>query len=128
MEKIKQALLEDALEFYQGFLRERATDPLVRYETGHAYLRVAQITQAMYQYERSEETYRGAIGLLEELAAEFPDEPTYRNDLASAHSGLGEVLGNVQRFHEAEQAYRQALELLEKFVQDDPANAQHRER
>ncbi len=125
-EEIKQALLEDALEFYQGFLQESATDPLVRYETGHAYLRVAQITQTMRQYQRSEETYRGAVELLGELSAEFPDEPTYYSDLASAYQGLAGVLKDTSRPAEAERAYRRALDVLEELVAKFPDVVEYR--
>ncbi|UCG17077.1 MAG: serine/threonine protein kinase, partial [Phycisphaerales bacterium] len=116
--EIKQALLEEALAFYEGFRQDRSSDPLVRNETAHAYLRVAEITKALGQDERAKETYRGAIRLLEELVVEFPDEPDYCRDLASACSGIALLLAEAGQFEEAEAPHWQAVDLLEQLTVD----------
>ena len=123
--QIKQALLEDALEYYEGFLEERSSDPLVRYETAHAYLRVGDITKLMRQYERAEETYVAAAGLLEKLAAEFPNEPDYHMDLARTYHGQADLLRDTGRPKEAEQVYREALFSYGNAIELDPNNSVH---
>ena len=42
---LRRELLEDALKYYQRFVRQRSGDPLVRRELAKAYFRVGQITQ-----------------------------------------------------------------------------------
>jgi tetratricopeptide (TPR) repeat protein len=123
--QIKQALLEDALEYYEGFLEERSSDPLVRYETAHAYLRVGDITKRMRKYERAEETYVAAASLLEELAAEFPDELNYHLDLARTYNGQADLLRDTGRLKEAEHVYREALFSYGNAIELDPNNSQH---
>jgi tetratricopeptide (TPR) repeat protein/protocatechuate 3,4-dioxygenase beta subunit len=123
--QIKQALLEDALEYYEGFLEERSSDPLVRYETAHAYLRVGDITKLMRQYERSEETYIAAASLLKGLVAEFADEPDYHTDLARSYHGQAELLWEVGRLKEAEKAFREARAHYSKAIELNPSESGH---
>jgi serine/threonine protein kinase/Flp pilus assembly protein TadD len=124
--EIKRALLEDALAFYEGFLQERSTDPVIRYETAHAYLRVGEITTAMDEYERAEETFRSGVGLLEELSTEFPEEPNYLTDLGIAYRGLGNALKETWQLNAAEAAYHRALEVQERLARDDSTTAELR--
>ncbi len=42
-EKVRRALLVDALEFYLGFLRENGTNPTLRHEAALAYIKVGDI-------------------------------------------------------------------------------------
>ena len=72
MEKIRRALLEDALEFYQGFLNEKSSDPVVRYETARAYMRVADIQAVLGRFSQAVEPWHQAAALLEKLAARVP--------------------------------------------------------
>ena len=44
-ELVRRALLQEALDFYQGFLKEKSAEPGVRHETALACLRVARIYQ-----------------------------------------------------------------------------------
>src|SRR5262249_52604452 len=47
MDRVRRNLLEKALTFYQGFLKERSDDPDVRREAGRAYLRIGTIYQTL---------------------------------------------------------------------------------
>ena len=58
-EKIRRALLEDALEFYQGFLKEKGSDPAVRHETARAYMRVAGIQAVLGRFPQAVEPWIG---------------------------------------------------------------------
>src|SRR5262249_36555361 len=92
MEQIRRALLEDALKFYQGFLQEKGTDPVIRHETARAYLRVAQIQVWLWNATEVEAPARSAILLLKQLIAEHPASKEYRQDLAEAHDTLARNL------------------------------------
>jgi tetratricopeptide (TPR) repeat protein len=123
--QIKQALLEDALEYYEGFLEERSTDPLVRYETANAYLRVGDITRLMRLYERAEETYLASVNLLEELTAEFVNEKNYHGELGRAYFNQGELLREVGRLKEVKNAFREAGASYSKAIELDPGDSSY---
>ncbi len=96
MEQIRRALLEDALEFYQGFLKQKGTDPLVRHETARAYLRVGHIQLMLGRSDQTEHPLRQAVTLLRQLAADYPSVPEYRSDLAAAHELLSVIFSDNQ--------------------------------
>ncbi len=127
MEQVRRALLEDALEFYQGFLEERSDDPAVRHETGRAYIRVAEIAGLLGRSTRAEEAYRQAITALDELSAEFPSVPEYRADLAHALFWLGVLMKNeIQDKPAALELYRRSFELRAQLVAEFPAEPEYR--
>ena len=89
MEKIRRALLEDALEFYESFLAAHGDDPTVRHETARTGYRVGSIHWLIGDFDRVEAPVRKAVGLLDDLIAASPREPAYRLDLARCHATPG---------------------------------------
>jgi tetratricopeptide (TPR) repeat protein len=120
MEQKRRALLEKALGFYEGFLRENRDDPAVRKETGLAYQRMADILRQLGQSGAAQDAYGQAITLLTQLSADFPGVAEYRQKLADSHNWLGELLRTTQRPTEAQQAYDQAQGLQERLVAEHP--------
>jgi tetratricopeptide (TPR) repeat protein len=123
MEPVRRELLEKALKFYQKFLQEQSTDPVVRQETGRAYLRVGNIQLLLGQVEEAHEAHRQAVALFAQLANDFPGNPEYREDLGQGY------LAQLRVFQEAlqpaqqaqvEQIYRRAIAVQEQLVADFP--------
>src|SRR5579864_4974972 len=113
MDEVRQKLLEDALEFYQGFVKEGSTDPAVRREMGRAYQRTGRIRELLGKREQAENDYLRALNIQRILADEFPLEPSFASDLALSHLALGDLCRDQQgRTADAEGAYQQALEIL----------------
>ena len=110
MEPVRRALLEKALQFYQGFLQEKSTDPVVRRETARAYDRTAAIYEWLGRRAQAEEPLRQALRLDEQLAAEFPDEPTYRQDEAAVYVSLGNLYRVIGQPAQAEECLSQRPE------------------
>jgi len=125
-EPVRRALLQDALVFYQGFLRERATDTIVQHETGKAYYRVGEILRMLGDDAESKEAYEQAIGLFVDLVNRFPDRREYARDLADAYNYLGELQRTIGQLDEAEQAYRKAIELQQQLAADHAAEPGYR--
>jgi tetratricopeptide (TPR) repeat protein/predicted Ser/Thr protein kinase len=125
-EPVRRALLQDALVFYQGFLRERATDPIVQQETALAYYRVAEIQRMLGDNAESHDAYEHAIGLFGDLVNRFPDRPDYAHDLANAYNYLGELERTIGRLDDAEQSYRKAIGLQQPLVGGHDAEPAHR--
>src|SRR5262249_19554441 len=126
MEKIRQELLVKALAFYERFLKEKSTDPAIRLQTGRAQLRVAEIQDMLGQHEKAETAYRGALALLSDLSAQFPDHPEYRREKAAASNNLGNLLKETGRVGLAEQAYREALAGRQQLAAAFPRSAVYR--
>jgi tetratricopeptide (TPR) repeat protein len=124
-EPVRRALLQDALVFYQGFLREKATDPVVQQETGKAYFRVGEILRMLGDDAESKTSYTQAIGLFADLVGRFPERSEYARDLARTHNFLGELHRTVGQLDEAEREYRRAIDLQQPLADDaaaDPAD------
>jgi serine/threonine protein kinase len=126
MEPVRRDLLQDALRFYQEFLRERGDSPLVRSEAASAYRRVGQIQVLLGQRNEGEEAYRQAVTLLEELLAELPDDPVLRNRLAGVHHDLAGLYLSSQRWPQAEAAVQQAVALLGQLDRQHPTDLTNR--
>src|SRR5262249_49530035 len=91
MEPVRRTLLEKALQFHQGFLREKSTDPVLRREAARAYRGTAAIHETLGQHGQAEQDLRQALQLQEQLAAQFPDEPAHRQDQAAIYVDLANL-------------------------------------
>jgi serine/threonine protein kinase/tetratricopeptide (TPR) repeat protein len=132
MEQIRRALLEDALEFYQGFLNQSSTDPSIQHETARAGLRVAWIYMLVGKPTKSEEPLRQAAHILERLSTEFPTVAEYRVDLALAYDRLAMQFGHpigagFVRWEGGIAERRKELAVREKLVDDFPTVPQYRD-
>jgi serine/threonine protein kinase len=126
MEPVRRDLLQDALRFYQEFLRERGDSRVVRAEAAGAYTRVGKIQSQLGQSDEAEAAFRQAATLLEELLAESPDDPALGNDLAGVHNNLGVLyMTDTQRWPQAVTSYRHCLTILEELERHHP-NAKNR--
>jgi tetratricopeptide (TPR) repeat protein len=125
-ELVRLNLLEDALRFYRGFLKERPGDPEVRWETANTHLRLGDLRKRLGQQAAAEEDYGAAIVLFRGLADEFPREPAYRRDLAGGYTNLGSLLANTPRLGDAERAFHQAREIQQALADEFPASPKYR--
>jgi eukaryotic-like serine/threonine-protein kinase len=128
MEKVRRALLLDALEFYQEFLKENGTNIALRYEAALAYIKVGDIHAVLAQYGLAVPAWRQAIALLEKLSSEFPQVPEYRESLAYCHGELGLGLSRRTHFDEGIQERRKEVALREKLAADFPTVPDYRRK
>jgi tetratricopeptide (TPR) repeat protein len=120
MELIRKAILEDALSYYQRFLRQAGSDPAVRLGTGEAYRRTGQIYRQLGHPDQAEPACREAIALLETLVAESPADPANRLALARSCHELGQALSRLGRYPESESALRRATGVMQGLIADFP--------
>jgi len=118
MEQEQRALLEEALKFYEGFLREQDVDADVHRDAALAYELVGDNETKFGNAEIAEAYYAKGLKLLQDLGAQFPDNADYRQELAGMHIALGSLYGDVGRYGPAEKEYRVALSMLEKQAAD----------
>jgi serine/threonine protein kinase len=113
MEPVRRDLLQDALRFYQEFLRERNDSPLVRSEAASAYKRMGSILVLLGNRDEGEKAYQQALVLLEQLLAEVPGDPVLGNKLAGVHIDLGRLYHTSQRWPQAEASLQRAVSILD---------------
>jgi tetratricopeptide (TPR) repeat protein/predicted Ser/Thr protein kinase len=126
-EKLRRALLAEAVRLNQEFLQEKSDDPEVRQETARTHDRLGLIHLSLGESQEAEKLMRQAVDLSKRLAEEFPDRPEYRDDLAKYYDNLGLILGTA-RPREAEAAYREGLALRKQLVDGRPGVPAYRDR
>src|SRR5262249_33805269 len=75
--EVRRRLLQDALTFYQQFVKEDSTNPAVRREAAQAAVRLGRIHELLGQHADAEQVFLQARALQEELRAASPDMPDY---------------------------------------------------
>jgi len=114
------AILQDALVFYDQFAEQNVGNPRLLRDTATAYRRVGEIHRRLGQYEKAEQAYRRAVGILEEQADEFPDDATLARDIAATLNDLGIASQTVRRGDEAKRCFDQAREILSNQLSRSP--------
>src|SRR5438876_377719 len=61
MEPLRKALLEDALKFYQEFLKYKADDPALQHELGQAWWRAGTIQNSLGETKQAEQAFAAGI-------------------------------------------------------------------
>jgi len=126
MEPVRRDLLQDALRFYQEFLRERGDGPAVRSEAARAYRRVGQVQVLLGQRDEGEAAYQQAVTLLEKLLDESPGDPSLLNELGETHNALGLVYHSLDRWPQAEAAFQRGVALLAQREPENPLPLKNR--
>ncbi|MHC4620959.1 MAG: tetratricopeptide repeat protein [Planctomycetota bacterium] len=125
-ERVRRELLQKAQVFYAGFAEENRHEPASLEQIAVAYRRVGIIHTELGNYSQAHEAFLEAIGLLETLAAEFPDVPQYRAELADCwirDSSESEMWRPERK--ELAGPGRKAVLLLEGLVADFPGVPQY---
>src|SRR5262245_66148760 len=83
--------------------------------------------QRTSRLEEAEKAHDQALGIRQQLAADFPSRPEFRQELASSHNNRGILLYTTGRLPEAEQAYDQALSIRKQLAADFPSRRDFRQ-
>ena len=117
----RNAILAEALAFFESLLRIDSTEPRVREQTGQTYARMARISLAAGRTDESAKHAQAGVNLFEALAAQFPDRPQYRDDLAEAYIFLGHSRVLNADFAGGLEAYRKAADIADALAREHPA-------
>ncbi len=120
MERVRRALLDDALKFYQGFLKENSDDPAIRYETGLAALRIGNIHCFLGQWTEGLSNYLEANGIFKKLADDQPENPNFREQLAESHQRLGRTYLDLHRFDAGIDELKQSIAIWDAMIKEWP--------
>jgi tetratricopeptide (TPR) repeat protein len=122
MRSIRRQALQDALGYYQGFLRQRGDDPSVRAELAEGYYRVGYITAEIADKAEALEAFRHAVELYQGLADAYPDNRDFQHHAALGRHEAGLMLVALSRSAEALRLYEQCRDSWEALSRAEPAN------
>lgn len=114
-EKLRLTLLQEALDEAKA-LADGSREPAAREAVAAAYVRLGQAHAQLGQAASSEQAYRAAVGVLQELRRSGFDSPECRAELAAADLRLGTVLWERRSYAEAESLARDAHSLMTETV------------
>jgi serine/threonine-protein kinase len=118
-----QAVLEEALGFYQALLPEEGNDPTVRREAAKLYRLVAEIHHRIGQNGKAAEAFGRQAKLLSSLLKEEPADKALRMELADTYRWWANALRDQGKAREARATYDQAAELHKELLRDYPDEA-----
>lgn len=121
MQRKRRRLLEDALKYYEQFLKERGrTIQLVR-EQADTWNRLAQVHSSSGERDKALAAYRQAQTLYRELHERDPKDPALRRELARSANNIATQVDDLEQ---ARAGYQESLDLLNRFLEDTPDDAQ----
>jgi tetratricopeptide (TPR) repeat protein len=120
LEKLRQALLAQAQEFYDRLAKERGEDAGLQTERGRAYLRLAAITAQLGQRVAAAENALQARDVFDGLARQYPEVAGYRDSLAEAQETASRCLLSINQLDKSRALLEQAVALRERLVAEHP--------
>jgi serine/threonine protein kinase/tetratricopeptide (TPR) repeat protein len=125
LQPLRKDLLDRALKYYQGFIRERGGDRTVRAELAATYYRVAWITGIAGSRAEALDPYRQALARYEDLVRDHPAEARYQTDLAIVCNDLGNLYLMMGQTDRALETHRRALAIREAASRAHPDGARY---
>ncbi|MCR9200061.1 MAG: protein kinase [Planctomycetaceae bacterium] len=122
MGPLRQRLLQKALEFNQGFLKE-SNDPEVRLEAGMAYGDVAKTQDLLGRPDEAMQAWQNGTQILQALHEEFPQNDVYTREFADHLLGAALSSQKMERLEGAGRLAETALALFLQLRQRKAASA-----
>ena len=119
-DRLRRAVLRDALEIFRDLAEQKGGDPDTRAEVARAQGVLGAIHGDMGNGAEAEKAYRRAAEALEALVREFPENPGYRETLAQTYLAMGRMLQSANRLPEAEGKLARARELIGPLYKKHP--------
>jgi serine/threonine protein kinase/tetratricopeptide (TPR) repeat protein len=113
----QEDFLAKMIQYYAESAQEAAATKEEGARQARAYHRMGRLNNVLGRSQDSENAYRRAVALGQQLTADFPTRPEFRQELAYSHNALGNLL-RPTRPREAEAAYREALAILKQLAAD----------
>jgi eukaryotic-like serine/threonine-protein kinase len=126
MEPYQREILDKALRFYESVALPQSQAPEIRYETGRARFRVAEIRYKFSQIEQAEAAYKQALSIFEPLAADYPDRAEFSQAFAGNLKSLAILYMSTARLDQAEAMYEKAASTSQKLIDDHPEDVAYR--
>jgi tetratricopeptide (TPR) repeat protein/tRNA A-37 threonylcarbamoyl transferase component Bud32 len=125
MQPLRKDLLQEALTYYQKFLKEGASDPRVQHKLASAYFRAGLITAVLQSPDDALPIYETARQMQEQLLAEQPNDPRRLKDLADTVNVIGNVWFEKRDYDRASLEYQEAVRKRRQLVAADLTNIEY---
>jgi serine/threonine protein kinase len=112
--------LDKMIQYYAESIDEGAATEQEQSRRAQAYHRMGRLNEVLGRPRDSENAYRRAVALGQQLATDFPHRPEFRQELALSQIELGRLLRATDRSSEAESAYVEATAILKQLAADFP--------
>jgi serine/threonine protein kinase len=116
----RKELLEDALQYYQTFLREAGADPEIQRDLADAHVHLGHINDAIGSRSAALASYQQALSLYQELQQARPKDADLRARLAGTWYDIGTAQYAVGQPATARTSLNGARTLYEAFLKDSP--------
>jgi serine/threonine-protein kinase len=116
LQPLRRQLLEAALRYYQGFLKQRANDRTLQKELATAYTRVARITAEIGSKEKALAAYQEALAIRRELLKGDPGNAALEADIAFHHQAVGRLHLKLRDTKAALKSLQTASAILQKVT------------
>ena len=120
MQPLRNALLRQALEYYDAFLEQRADNPALRAESAQAAYFAGQITEDISSPEAALPYYQQALDHYELLG----DDAGHEADIARVLNAMGGAYHKLHQTTDSRQAYVRARKLRERLATQNPRDAE----
>ena len=124
MQDLRRALLQQALDYYEDFLTQRAEDPRLKREVAEAHYLAGKITQTIASPATALEHFQAASALQEELFKKSPDDVGLLGEMGSTFNATGDVLVRLGEFEQALAAFQKAADFRAKHAEAEPDNTE----
>jgi len=126
MQPLRDALLRQALNYYEQFLDERADDRNLRRETALARFFVGRITETVDSPAKAVPHFQQAAEWQRELLTQSAadERDAIKAEYAQTLNALGRARQNLQQLDKAREQYEQAVRLREELAEMKPDDAE----
>jgi serine/threonine protein kinase len=116
LQPLRKELLQTALHYYQGFVRENQDDPALRFELASATFRVGVITAEIESQDKGLTYLVEARNLFQGLADSQPANVDYQAGLGNCLLRIGFVLSGLGKGQDANASFQEGIAILEAIV------------
>ena len=128
LQPLRKDLLQSALSYYQGFLKEHAGDASLRGELARTAYRVALIENELGQHADALAALERAVPVQEELAKQGSPAVAAQQELADTYNQLGNLNQQTVNLSEALAWFQRAADLRTTLVVTHPEDDQLRRK
>jgi tetratricopeptide (TPR) repeat protein len=106
---LRQELVRRGAKFFQSFVHEESSDPIVRFESARAYELLASVYCAHQEVGSAQEMKSRAVTLFEGLATGDPSKTVYRQSAAAICYEMGNLYNSIKQPGSAEGEWTRAI-------------------
>jgi serine/threonine protein kinase/Flp pilus assembly protein TadD len=126
LEPLQRKFLQKALDYYQRFTGDAATDANTRLKTAEAYRRVAEIQETLGNLNEARTACHQAACILQGIMSKGLSLRDPQYELATAERTLGRLVWATGRQQEAEDWTGRAIARMKQLLADAPGDARCR--